>query len=137
MTSTGPHASHYDAAYPPKATGTSFPQPDFASHEPQREHPFVKAGVGIRFGVDKDMKVQIIDLFQGSPAQTSGQLDVGDILVSIDGVLVSGLSSQEINSLIVGPPGTTVTLEVRRGDMIHTARIQRRANATPTSTPSR
>jgi len=97
----------------------------------------VRAGVGIRFGVDKDMKVQIIDLFQGSPAQTSGQLDVGDVLVSIDGVLVSGLSSQEINSLIVGPPGTTVTLEVRRGDLIHTARIQRRANATPTSTPSR
>lgn len=55
----------------------------------------------------------IKDVRPGGPAWTSGVLHAGDVLVSVDGKAVSGLDIREIQALILGPVGTTVTIVAR------------------------
>lgn len=83
-----PTKAPYGSTHPP-SSGNGFPQPNFTPDVSRTgSHPFAKAGVGIRFGVDKHNRVQIIDFFEGSPAHASRELATGDTLISVDGILV-------------------------------------------------
>ncbi len=59
----------------------------------------------------KDGHAVIVAPFDDSPAQQAG-LRPGDIILSVDGAEVTGLSLEEIVSRILGPTGTSVTLSV-------------------------
>ena len=61
--------------------------------------------------------VQIISPIDGSPAEAAG-IKAGDIVLSVNGTPLEGLSLLEAVTLIRGPEGTTVELEIRHlGDL--------------------
>ena len=67
-------------------------------------------GVGIEVQV-KDGHVVVAATIDGSPAQKAG-LRSGDIIETVNGKAISGMTLSQVISLVTGPPGTTVTLGV-------------------------
>ncbi len=70
----------------------------------------IGADVAIREG-----KVTITGLHKGSPAEAAG-LEVGDILMAVEGVSVEGLSLMDVVLQVRGAAGTPVTLLVLHPD---------------------
>jgi carboxyl-terminal processing protease len=71
-------------------------------------------GIGVVMDTDAATKSPIIvQVVEGGPAQRAG-LQVGDIILLIDGHATAGLSMQQQSSMIRGKPGTTVSLQVQR-----------------------
>lgn len=69
-------------------------------------------GIGVQYVMNDDMAL-IERVFMNSPAQNAG-LQVGDVIDSIDGVSVSGLTSDEIKERVIGEEGTVVVIGVIR-----------------------
>ncbi|MEA1897555.1 MAG: S41 family peptidase, partial [Bacteroidota bacterium] len=61
----------------------------------------------------KDDYVLITDIYQGFPADKSG-LKTGDLIMSVDGISIKGMSSSEVSGLLKGLPGSTVEISVSR-----------------------
>jgi len=57
--------------------------------------------------------VLITDIYEGFPAHESG-LKTGDLIVSVGGTSIKGMSSPEVSGLLKGPPGSLVKISVRR-----------------------
>ncbi|NLX63341.1 MAG: S41 family peptidase [Clostridiaceae bacterium] len=60
-----------------------------------------------------DDGIIIVDIFEDSPAERSG-LQVGDIIIAVDGRSVVGMDATTAAALIRGEAGTTVTLTIIR-----------------------
>ena len=74
-------------------------------------------GIGAHVRMREDGMVQIISPIDGSPAEAAG-IKAGDIVLSVNGTPLEGLSLLEAVTLIRGPEGTTVELEIRHlGDL--------------------
>lgn len=56
------------------------------------------------------------EIVPGSPAYESGQIYVGDILLSVDGQRVQGQRLDAVNRMVSGPIGSPVTLEFQHED---------------------
>ena len=52
----------------------------------------------------------VASLAGDGPADQSGQVKAGDVLVSIDRIDVRGMSAEDLAQYILGPPGTPVRL---------------------------
>jgi hypothetical protein len=82
---------------------------------------FVQSGIGIigvKFVLALGRPPVINRVFPGTPAWSNGLL-INDMIVAVDGVPTFGLSKEEVYNMIVGTPGTPVTVTVRRnGDFI-------------------
>jgi len=63
----------------------------------------------------QNSKIVIVSPIKGTPAEKAG-LQPNDIIVSVDGKNLSGVSSTEAVKLIKGEKGTKVTLVIQRGD---------------------
>ena len=91
------------------------------------------AGIGsvIRFHTDKKSTV-ISEPYEDMPAQRAG-LKAGDVLISIDGVDVKGMSTDSVSDRLRGEPGTTLTVEYERPGKkgTHKVKIQRESIALP------
>ena len=91
------------------------------------------AGIGsvIRFHTDKKSTV-ISEPYEDMPAQRAG-LKAGDVLISIDGVDVKGMSTDSVSNRLRGEPGTTLTVEYERPGKkgTHKVKIQRESIALP------
>ena len=91
------------------------------------------AGIGsvIRFHTDKKTTV-ISEPYEDMPAQRAG-LKAGDVLISIDGVDVKGMSTDSVSDRLRGEPGTTLTVEYERPGKkgTHKVKIQRESIALP------
>lgn len=75
-------------------------------------------GAGLR---DEDGNIKIMSLTSGSPAQKSGEILIGDVLISVaqggnEPVDVSGLSVSDCVKMIRGKVGTDVKLTLRKAD---------------------
>ena len=57
----------------------------------------------------------IESMAEGGPSHASGQMQVGDILLEVDGIDVRAFLLKEIQSKIIGRTGTQVTLTLQRG----------------------
>jgi len=55
--------------------------------------------------------LRVVQVFPGSPAAEAG-IDVGEIVVSVDGESIDGVDSTEATKKIKGPEGTEVTIGV-------------------------
>ncbi len=69
-------------------------------------------GIGVRVSY-RDGRAHIIAVHPGSPAEAAG-LHAGDVIAKIDGETAIGTSRDDIVERILGRPGTTVKLVVRR-----------------------
>lgn len=66
----------------------------------------------------------IIEIFENSPAQEGG-LQLGDIILSVDGTSVVGYTLSELSPLLIGDEGTKVKIKVQRDDKQKTVTITR------------
>ncbi|MCL1840068.1 S41 family peptidase [Candidatus Saccharibacteria bacterium] len=72
----------------------------------------VGAGVGVEIG-ERDGYIKVLRTTPDNPARRAGIL-AGDIFYRVDGENVSGLSAEEVASLVRGTAGTSVTLTMVR-----------------------
>jgi carboxyl-terminal processing protease len=102
--------------------------------EMDREDSGEYVGIGIEVEVDRD-QMRVVAATEGTPAERAG-IAAGDVIASIDGVSLAGLSSSEVARRMHGAPGTVVAVGVsKNGQMrgqLRTLRITREAlhNAT-------
>lgn len=74
--------------------------------------------IGVKFVMFGQRPPVINRVFPGTPAAGVG-LRIDDIIVAVDGVPTYGLTKEEVYDLIVGTPGTPVTLSVsRKGEFL-------------------
>ena len=57
--------------------------------------------------------VMVAQPYKGSPADKAG-LQIGDIILAVDGKDVKGLEIQQVSSMLKGTPGTELRLKVRK-----------------------
>jgi carboxyl-terminal processing protease len=72
------------------------------------------AGIGVRIDAADDGRPLIVGVFRGSPAESAG-LEVGDIIVAVDGQATDGRSLDDVAGSIRGEAGSTVVVTVRHG----------------------
>jgi hypothetical protein len=70
------------------------------------------AGIGISFVPDQDGNLLIAHLVPGGPAQATGNLFVGDRLLSVSGQPVAGKTVPEVIRMVLGPKDSEVSLRV-------------------------
>lgn len=73
------------------------------------------SGIGIEFNLADQNLIKVINVFEGSPAKGVG-LAVGDIILKVDDVTITGLTNEEIVTKIKGLKGSTVKLSVIRNN---------------------
>lgn len=71
--------------------------------------------IGVKFVATMGHPPVINQVFPGTPAEEKG-LRVYDKIVAVDGIPTAGLTKDEVFDLIVGSPGTQVTLSIMRGN---------------------
>lgn len=79
-----------------------------------------------------DAALRVVAVAEGSPAARAG-ISVGDEITSVNGLAVSGGRTARptpdvarVTRLLEGPPGTRVTVTLRRGETLRTYRLIRR-----------
>ena len=82
-------------------------------------------GIGIYMAMNKEGEVMVVLPMEDSPALEAG-LEAGDIIVSVNGEECTGTDLNIISSKIKGEEGTTVELEVLRGEEQFKKTITRR-----------
>ncbi len=83
-------------------------------------------GLGILIGENKDTGyTEILKFFPGSSAEEQG-VQVGDLIVKIDGEDVTGLNTSEIGVMCTGEEGTFITLGVLRDGEEYSYELERR-----------
>jgi carboxyl-terminal processing protease len=86
-------------------------------------------GIGIWISTSKGGSV-VSAVIRNTPASRAG-LKAGDLLVKVNGRSVHGLALPSVSSLLHGPEGTTVSLEVRRGSSLLRVSLRRQSLPLP------
>ena len=81
-------------------------------------------GIGIKVN-EEGSYMRIIEVFSHSPAKEAG-LQVGDLIVAVDGEDVAGYGTERTGILIRGERDTTVTLTLERGNERLSIEVERR-----------
>jgi hypothetical protein len=84
-----------------------------------------EGGVGASVRVHADGRAEVIGMVRGGAAERSGVLQVGDLLLSVDGVQLRGLDQSEVQDLVMGAPDTLVQMELLRGATVLTVELRR------------
>lgn len=78
----------------------------------------VEAGVGMLLGKSEgfgaDPNIHVLELLWGGPARECGKISIQDILVRVDGKVVSHMNLHAVHNLIRGPPDTPVAFDFQR-----------------------
>ncbi|HEY76561.1 MAG TPA: S41 family peptidase [Thermoflexia bacterium] len=91
---------------------TSFIEPDIAAIL-NEDASGTFQGIGAFVRMRGDGKLEIVGVFEGSPAEAAG-LQEGDLVIAVNGESIVGYSLYEAITLIRGPAGTEVTLTIER-----------------------
>ncbi len=70
-------------------------------------------GVGISFIRVPSGEIKITGVMPGSPAYLCEAVQVGDVLVRVDGQNVIGRSQEDIINMVLGPPESSVSLTIQ------------------------
>lgn len=84
-------------------------------------------GAGVFY---RNNKVYVSDVFEGFPAQKAS-INPGDEIVSIDGVLLKGKSTEQVSLFLKGPKETAVKILISRNGKILEKNINRAAISQP------
>ena len=91
---------------------TAYFSPDEAAEmRASLEKQFEGVGVILREGIEG---IEVVDLIKGGPAQKSGKIQVGDLLVEIDGTSLSGMAYDEVLALMKGNGRKELNLGLKR-----------------------
>ena len=93
------------------------PYTEYISAEEKGDFDFITTGkyggIGALIRKSGDL-AQVMEVYEGSPAQTSG-IGVGDYIVNIDGISVAKLNNEQVSLHLKGQPGSVVKLELKDG----------------------
>lgn len=67
-------------------------------------------GIGVRF-MPTSTGMRVVSVVEGGPAWEAG-LEVGDMIITVDGEAVDGLDQQEFVRRMTGPEGSSVEFEI-------------------------
>ena len=112
---TDPHTKYFSAK-------------DFTEFIDSIDNKFSGIGVQIEYVPEG---VQIITVFEGSPAKSAG-MESGDVIMMADNHLLAGLPDNVAINYIKGPEGTSVNLKVKRGTKLLSFNIIRKQISVPT-----
>merc|ERR1711966_112399 len=84
-----------------------------------------KIGVGVKLRRNAQGQTCVQELLQGFGAQKSGQINVEDVILSIDTQPVDGWDLDAIRNLTIGPEGSLVTLSLLRNGQPFQVSLQR------------
>ena len=105
---------------------------EYADHKEQVENAYV--GIGITIApTEDDQGFEIINVQPGGSAYDAGILP-GDIIVSAQGQSTQGMTTSDLRDIVRGPEGTTVGLELLRGEEILSFQVERKQILTPVVT---
>lgn len=93
---------------------TAFVQPSIAEYE-RGNVEGVFGGIGSYVSMNEFGQLVIVYPFPGQPAYEAGLLN-GDVVLSVNGQSLEGLTLAEGTALIRGPVGTTIVLEIYRAE---------------------
>jgi S1-C subfamily serine protease len=94
----------------------STPKPMMQRHAPPPVPP-KQVGIGVllkRSSQHKDMTV-VDHIVPGFACANSGKVNVGDLVIAVDGRDISGWELELIKQLTIGDEGSTITLTCQRG----------------------
>lgn len=112
VTATGDRWSYYISAE------------DYQSHLEQMANEYV--GIGVTISLDEKTEgFAIIDVTEGGPAEEAG-VQVGDIVIRVDGTDVRGMEVAEVKTLVRGAEGTSVELTLLRSEETVVLDVERR-----------
>jgi carboxyl-terminal processing protease len=74
-------------------------------------------GVGLAITKLEKVGAQVTTAFEGTPAFKAG-ITAGDVIIKVNGDSMADLTLKEITERLRGEPKTTVTVTVKRGDLI-------------------
>jgi carboxyl-terminal processing protease len=83
-----------------------------------------EGGIHARMGHSEEGGLRVFAVPSDGPAARAG-LEVGDVIVAIDGVEIEGMSPPQIGDQLRGPVGTRVELRVVRGGRTLTVAVER------------
>lgn len=83
---------------------------EYQQYAEQAIGEFVGIGINYQMGIEG---IEVLSVIDDTPAQRAG-LQVGDVIVSVDGVPTVGLNTNQARALIVGEIGTLLQVEVKR-----------------------
>jgi carboxyl-terminal processing protease len=104
--------------------------------DPERSKIFMEdvtgefQGVGMEIGI-RDGEMRVISPLKDTPADKAG-MQTGDTIISVDGETVIDLTIEEAVSMIRGPKGTEVVLEIKREEEVKEVTITRDLIVVPT-----
>ena len=105
---------------------------EYADHKEQVENAY--GGIGITIApTEDDQGFEIINVQPGGSAYDAGFLP-GDIIVSAQGQSTQGMTTSDLRDIVRGPEGTTVELELLRGEEILSFQVERKQILTPVVT---
>ena len=108
------------------------PADEYAAYMEQMNNAYV--GIGVTITVMEDNSgFEIMEVTPGSSAEEAG-LQVGDIIVAIEGQPTSGLTTTEGRDLVRGDEGTTVKLTLDRAGERIELDVERRKVMVPVAT---
>ena len=82
---------------------------------PRPPSPPRPAGIGLLLErVDGEDDVHVKELTPGGAVEKDGRIAILDIILSVDGVNVSGMHLQKVFNLVLGEEGSQVTLQIQR-----------------------
>ena len=88
------------------------PASEYAIHVEQMNNAYVGIGITI-IALEDGSGLEIMSVSEGGPAEEAG-LQVGDIILAVDGHAVNGMTTTEVRDLVRGEPGTKVALGIDR-----------------------
>ena len=103
------------------------PKADMEQHQELVNNAYVGIGVTIQ---EVENGEEIVTVTPGGPAEEAG-LQVGDILIAVEGKSVPELGPDETRNMVRGKEGTYVNLTVLRGEEQLELRVERRSIVTP------
>ena len=98
------------------------PASSYASYQERSENVFV--GVGITIS-QAEQGFQIMEVEENGPAKEAG-VQVGDLLVQVDGQDVARMDANQVKELVRGEEGSTVTLGLLRQEEALSLPVERR-----------
>ncbi len=88
-------------------------EPSAMKNSGQQQQPVLPIklfGVGIFFATDASGGQVVRSFVPGGPAERSGQVSIGDVIVSVDNTDVYGLPLATLAKYLLGPRGSTISM---------------------------
>ena len=86
-----------------------YPESDIEEYKFMTTGQYGGIGASVR---EIDDKVVITEVYEGAPAQKSG-VEVGDVIVAVNGIIIDKKNSEDISKFLKGQPGSTVKLSLK------------------------